>query len=266
MMTTDVDNTPNFDPSAVAFVRDPARPVLTHARLLQAGAAVTPHHHPRGQLLWAVQGVLRVISESSVWIVPPSHAVWIPGGTRHQVVTESAAQTRNLYVDPSCPIRDAAQGCSVLHLTPLLREVILRLVSDATTGNTDRYRRLCEVALDEIAALETAPLCLPGGRDPRLVRLTRHLGQNPADPRPLTALAALAGASPRTMERLFRQETGLAFRQWRSQLKLLAAIERLSHGESSTAIAYALGYSSPSAFVAAFRQHFGSPPQSFLAG
>ncbi|WP_116133487.1 helix-turn-helix transcriptional regulator [Tropicimonas sp. IMCC34043] len=265
-MTKDVADTPNYVPSGKGFVDDPARPILVYARTRAAGATIPPHRHPRSQLLWAWQGVLRVTSAGCVWIVPPSHAVWIPGGTLHDVVTETDVEIRNLYVDPSCPIRAEPEGqCSVLLLTPFMRELILRLGGADMRAPFDApLRRLCAVALDEIEALEEAPLNLPGGQDPRLLRLTRHLRGHPEDPRHLNQLAAIAGASPRTLERLFRRETGLTFRQWRSRLKLLAAIELLSRGQSSTAIAWSLGYRSPSAFVAAFRQHFGRAPQAFL--
>lgn len=265
-MTMDVENSPFFEPGETAYIEDPDRPVLAFGRDLATGAANAPHRHPRGQLLWAMTGVLRVISGNSAWIVPPSHAVWIPGGTLHNVVTETEAQTRNLYVDPSRPIRTEAAGCTVLLLSPLMREIILRLSENADARASDaRLRRLGEVALDEIGTLKEAPLSLPGGHDPRLQRLIGHLQRDPGDRRPLERLAAVAGASPRTLERLFSRETGLTFRQWRSRLRLLKAVEMLHRGESSTAIAYSLGYRSPSAFVAAFHQHFGCPPQSFLA-
>lgn len=262
----DVENPPFFEPGETAYIEDPDRPVLAFGRDLAAGAANAPHSHPRGQLLWAMTGVMRVVSGNSVWIVPPSHAVWIPGGTWHNVVTETAAQTRNLYVDPSRPIRTGTAGCTVLLLTPLMREIILRLSAYADAIATDRRaQRLGDVALDEIETLREAPLSLPGGHDPRLQRLIAHLGRDPGDRRSLAELAAIAGASPRTLERLFSRETGFTFRQWRSRLRLLTAVEMLHRGESSTAIGYALGYRSPSAFVAAFHQHFGCPPQSFLA-
>lgn len=268
-MTKDVVETPElrFDPSGAAFVLDPARPVLAHGRDLAAGAHVAPHAHPRGQLLWAAEGLLRLSAEDGVWLVPPGFAIWIPGGTRHEMRVVSrpgtGARTRNLYVDPSRPLRPGARGCEVLPVPPLLRELILRMVDES---DPDRQARLGAVALDEIAAARPAPLDLPGGQDPRLRRLTAYLGQNPADPRPLPVLAAEAGASPRTLERLFRAETGLTFRDWRLRLRLLAAVGRLERGESSTTIAHSLGWRSPSAFVAAFRSHFGSPPQSWRRG
>jgi AraC-like DNA-binding protein len=264
MMTEDISDPPNLNPSGTGFVRDPSRPILAHGRIFRPGASVRPHSHPRAQLLWAAEGVLRVTGNGSVWIVPPSHAVWIAADTQHAVSSETEAQIRNLYFDPSLHLR-AQDACAVLLLTPLMRQLILRLgVQDMSQAFDRRLQNLCAVIRDEVEALVPAPLSLPGGQDPRLVRLTRHLGAAPADPRGLQALAAFVGASPRTLERLFRSETGLTFRQWRARLRLLAAIERLNLGQSSTSIAYALGYRSVSAFVAAFHDQFGCPPQSFL--
>lgn len=266
-MTKDVAETPTRPASGAGFVRDPARPVLVHSGRMPAGQMVEPHSHPRGQLIWAMQGVLRVTSRGGVWIVPPSHAVWIPGGTDHHVTTETEVEIRNLYVDPSLPLRRQVPRCAVLLLTPLLRELILRLAALTTDAPFDARRlHLAAVIADEIEALAEAPFSLPGAHDARLVRLMRHLRETPDEARPLADLAALAGASPRTLERLFRAETGLTFRQWRSRLRLMAAIERLERGQSSTEIAWSLGYRSPSAFVAAFRAQFGRPPQSFLMG
>ncbi|WP_165495780.1 helix-turn-helix domain-containing protein [Marinobacter halodurans] len=119
------------------------------------------------------------------------------------------------------------------------------------------------MALDEIGRLTPSPLYLPAGHDRRLQTLMQVLAENPAETRRLDELARRCGASPRTMERLFRAETGMSFQQWRTRLRLLEAINRLGEGESSAAVAYSLGYRS-SAFVATFRRHFGKPPQSFI--
>ncbi len=268
-MTTDVKNPPVLEPLETAYVVDPSRPILTQGREMAAGHMTREHAHPRGQLLWAMNGVIKVTSHACVWVVPPSHAVWIPGGLPHRFATETDAEILNLYVDPSRRLREGkgltGQGCAVLELTPLARELMLRLGTRLQGGTYDAaMRRLAEVALDELEMLPEAPLSLPGGQDPRLVRLTQHLAANPADKRPLAELAREFGAAPRTLERLFRNETGLSFRQWRNRLRLLAAIDALNRGESSTAIAYSLGWHSPSAFVAAFREQFGTTPQRFL--
>ena len=270
IMSKDIAQPPQFDPADIAFIHDPARPILTDGRVIAAGHAVRPHRHPRGQLLWAMRGVLRVASNACIWLVPPSHAVWIPGGMEHQVTIEAEAELLNSYVDASIPLREGARPmpcCAVLLLTPLAREMIRRLAeSDTSAPFDDRLLRFCAVLLDEVEDLVEAPLNLPGGQDSRLTRVTRHLLRHPGDTQPLADLSRIAGTSTRTLERLFRAETGLSFRQWRAKLRLLHAIEALDRGESSTAIAFSTGYSSPSAFIAAFRKAFGTTPQRFLNG
>lgn len=211
-----------------------------------------------------MQGVLRVTTGNAVWIVPSSHVVWIPGGHLHQMMTATAATNRILYVDERYPVRDPASGCCVLLLTPLMRELLLRLGAADAEADPAAFARLGRVAIDEIGRLESAPLNLPGGRDARLRRLIDHVLREPDEACTLAQLTRVAGASLRTLERLFRDETGMTFRQWRARLRLLGAIDPLAQGHSSTAIAYTLGFRSASAFVAAFRQNFGCAPQQFL--
>ncbi len=264
-MPNNIAKTPNFPPSHTAFILDPDQPVLTHGRDFEAEASSEPHRHPRGQLLWAAEGVLRVTSDDQVWIVPSSHAVWIPGNCVHHLVTETAARTRNLYIDPSVPVRRQDKGCAMLLLTPLMREIILRLSADRQSDDPTRFQRLGWVAIDEIERLESAQLNLPAGQDIRLRRLIGHMVRYPETQHTLPELANIAGGSLRTMERLFKAETGMSFRQWRSRLRLLSSIEYLNQGKSSTSIAHTLGYRSASAFIAAFRQQFGCSPQRFAA-
>ncbi|XOT98243.1 helix-turn-helix domain-containing protein, partial [Alcaligenes pakistanensis] len=54
--------------------------------------------------------------------------------------------------------------------------------------------------------------------------------------------------------RLFRQQTGMSFSEWRQQACLLAALAKLSAGQSVTQIALDLGYDSSSAFSTMFRR------------
>jgi AraC-like DNA-binding protein len=267
-MPKDVADTPWFEPAEASFDLDRARSLRLLVRSRAEGRAVRPHAHPRSQLAWPTKGVLRIVGADGVWIVPPSHAAWIPGGVRHQIISDTDATIRHLLVHPDHRVRSQrgnTGGCVVVMMTPLLRELVLRLETDEEHGADEpRLVRLREVILDEIDDLPEAPLDLPGGRDARLVRLTRHLGAHPEDPHSFARLASQAGSTTRTLERLFRAETGLTFRRWRSRLRLLRAIEMLDAGDSTTRIALSLGYAGASAFAAAFKEHFGQPPQSYL--
>jgi AraC-like DNA-binding protein len=101
-------------------------------------------------------------------------------------------------------------------------------------------------------------------RDRRLLAITEHLGADPADKRPLGVWARTAGASPRTLARLFRRETGLGFAAWRQQARLLRALERLAAGDAVTTVALELGYEGPSAFITMFRSRLGATPGRYF--
>ena len=88
---------------------------------------------------------------------------------------------------------------------------------------------------------------------------------NPADNRALAGWAVEIGASERTLGRLFIRHLGMSFGAWRRRLRLLESIDRLGNGASVTEVAYELGYGSPSAFIAMFRENLGVPPARFFS-
>lgn len=100
--------------------------------------------------------------------------------------------------------------------------------------------------------------------DRRLKRLESALQRNPADALSATGWASRAGMSPRTFSRLFQRDTGMPFRQWRQQLRLLAALRRLAAEQRVNQVALELGYESTSAFVAMFRRALGTTPGRYF--
>ena len=75
--------------------------------------------------------------------------------------------------------------------------------------------------------------------------------------------AKFAGMSERTLNRQVQRHTGLTFRLWRLQHIFLVSIVQLSQGQSVKETAYAAGYCSPSAFIAAFKNIFGLTPADY---
>jgi AraC-like DNA-binding protein len=73
-------------------------------------------------------------------------------------------------------------------------------------------------------------------------------------------LAKQHGVTRRTLERRFRDETGMSFGMWRQKARLLDSIRLLAEGKSVTDTALGCGYSSVSAFIAAFKDTFGFTP------
>ncbi|MDK3019858.1 AraC family transcriptional regulator [Pseudodonghicola flavimaris] len=256
-------SSPLREPTGDGFDLSPRRPVIARCGTLGSGFAVQPHAHPRAQLVLCLDGTLRLRAGEDVWMVPHKHAVWIPGGQRHQLSTQTALRVRHLYVAPQFAARAGLpQSCTVLRGSPLLRGIVERLAEVADPA-APAARRLAWVALDEIARLRPAALHLPGARDSRLAMAMAHFLRHPEERRNLAEVARDIGTSDRTLERLFVAETGMTFRDWRGKLRCMVALEGIERGETSTALAGRLGYSSPSAFIAAFRRQLGAPPSAF---
>jgi AraC-like DNA-binding protein len=241
-----------------------ARPLEGLAVEYAPGDEIALHQHPFAQLLFASSGVMTVATEQGTWVVPPERAVWVPARVGHSIRMTGRVSMRTIYLDDALgPL--AGQACCVVQVSALLREGILRAV-----GFAQPYRdggpeaRLVSVIADEIRAAPTAPLHLPLPRDPRARRVADALRAAPGDPRTLADWARLAGASPRTLERLFKRETALAFAAWRQQARLVRGLEQLASGDSVTSVALDLGYETPSGFIAMFRRALGTSPGRYF--
>lgn len=254
---------PKLPPVELGYRVDPALPIIPLSMEVSRAGCAAPHAHPRGQLIYASSGVMRVVSGRTIWVVPPSQAVWMPPGVEHEVFFPGAVSLRNLFVDPSV-IAGLPTGCAVLRVSPLLRELILKAVQVGEDYAPEGPGwRLMLVLLDELRQAQPTPLHLPMAGDGRLLRVMEALLENPGDKRELAAWAAHAGASPRTLARLFVRETGLTFGAWRKRLLLQEAIERLGRGDNVTRVAFDLGYQSLSAFIEMFRRALGSSPGQY---
>ncbi|MEI2415502.1 helix-turn-helix transcriptional regulator [Orrella sp. JC864] len=253
-------------PSARSPVVLPAAtegPMLVARRIaFPAGTHIAAHRHIRGQFLFAAAGTMLVRTPGRAWLVPPSRALWIPAHTEHAIDAHGALHMRTLYLDAASAAA-LPQGCVVLEVTALLRELILRLTSPLQEQGDDQAIALTgRLAVLEIGRLPRCALDLPMPASPALLALCEALLEQPSR---LDDPAHPAGVSARTLYRRFRAETGLSFVQWRKQACLLHAVRLLSAGLSVTQVALELGYESPSAFSTMFRRTLGTSPRAFRA-
>lgn len=262
---TPVGDTDPFRPSR-------ERPVRVRARSMAADTHFEPHQHAWAQLAYSASGMLQVIAargpdalDEMTYIVPPSRAVWIAPGARHAIHVLEAAEFRTLYMHPS--VTPAGwQGCRMIVVSPLLRELIPALDAPRPAPAA-RENALTQLVLDEITRADTQPLGVPMPHpqdgDKRLRALCEAVLRSPADRDTLAGWAAGIGASERTVARLFRDELGTSYQQWRQQVVLAHALPLLARGTPVSLVAAASGYASDSAFTAMFKAAMGEPPSAF---
>src|SRR5947207_12320073 len=174
-----------------------------------SGHRIPPHSHAEHQLVYASKGVMTVHTPAGTWVVPAHRGVWVPARMVHSIEIAGAVSMRTLYLAPRVA-RAVGPGCRALTIRPLLRELILHAVELRTMSRRNPGQaRLIEVIVDQLEASGTAALHLPQLQDARACRIARVLQDHPSDPRGLREIARWAGASERTIQRVFVAETGL---------------------------------------------------------
>jgi len=231
---------------------------------LSHGHVIPEHSHPEDQLLFASKGVMTLRTNQGVWVVPPMRAMWIPADTSHAVSMSGQVSMRTLYLLPKL-CRALPAKCFVMNVSALLKELILHACKfSKLQKKTTIERRIIEILVDQLKEVKSVPLQLPHPVDSRATRVVESLLENSGDQRTLEELCKDCGASKRTVQRLFLEETKMTFAKWRQQLRLLHGLRLLASGEKVTAAAFEAGYNSTSAFISMFRKQLGTTPARYL--
>lgn len=263
------------------YAPTPQRPLRAKRHCLGTDTRVVPHHHDWAQIALSSTGVVRLTMEHGTYLVPPSRALWIPPGMEHALNVVEDTDLRTLYLlqprghsGPGVPRAEQApwRQCRVLEVSPLLRALVLELDVQPDGGGPplapqalQRERRLGALVLDELRRARPIRLGVDLPADKRLRTLCEAVLDDPTRHATLDGWARDTGASPRTVARLFRQELGTTFVQWRQQVLLVKALSLAARKQPMGVIAAELGYASASAFSAMVRRSVGEPPSRFFS-
>lgn len=231
-------------------------PELIH--LLGHDERTPAHSHDLGHLVYPASGVLSLVTSEGSWIAPSNRVVWVPAEFEHQHRAHGATDMRVVFLprDMAALLIDRP---AVLATTPLAREAMLALTGSRRRekASTDRLRL---VIIDELSNTGEQPLHLPEPHDDRLLAVTNLVEADLSNPVSLAELGHRVGASERTLTRLFQQETGMTFRQWRSELRVHRALLLLADGMSVYDTAAECGWANPGSFITAFTSLVGMSP------
>lgn len=253
-----------LQPVLLGQVIDNQRPVLPYWRRVIDGFCSESHAHPRGQLIFSAKGITRVITKQGIYLVPSQQAFWCPPNHEHMLVFPGAVDIANLFIDPEWA-KYLPSEQQVLDVSPLLKELILEAVKigeEYSFGS--REYRLMVVIVDEIQSLPVSSLLLPWAESKKLQVIMSEMTENPTSRNTVEQWADCVHVSTRTLLRMFKQEVNMTFSEWRMQVRLFYALEQLYKGFSVTSVALDLGYSSPSAFIAAFKKTLGNSPLEYI--
>ncbi|WP_327004917.1 helix-turn-helix transcriptional regulator [Dactylosporangium sp. NBC_01737] len=227
-----------------------------------SGAFIDRHRHDQHQLVYVSRGVIAVQTEAGGWVAAADRAVWIPAGCWHEHRFHGASAFHTVgfpAADPPLPVG----APTVVAVGPLLRELLVACTdADLPAAEESRLRA---VIRDRLHRAPQEPVSLPAPQDGRLAAACASAAARLDEPRTLRSLAREAGASERTLARLFRAEFGMTYPQWRTNVRVYQAMILLAGGTSVTTAALRCGFATPSAFVDTFRRATGQTPGVYRA-
>jgi len=248
-------NLPDFErlPSPVYF-RYSELPADTHASV---------HQHQWGCLDYSARGVMRLEVAGSRFISPPQYAVWIPPNTQHSAHLTEAIAYRSVYLAPELCEQLPKQPCT-LTISEILKAILSDFAGrDVNIPQNEADVRLAQVLVDQLKQAPIHDCFLPYASSPGLSSVLEGMQAEPGDNRPLAQWAAQVHVSERTLARQFVRELGMSFGEWRQRLRFLASIEALDSARSVQEVAFDLGYSTASAFIAMFQRQAGCTPEQY---
>jgi len=242
-------------------IRHDTSQVRSYAITHPAGTVQLPTQSGWDQILYAKAGLFTARAANESWTVPPHRALCINDGTPIVASTTRPTMMRCLYMRTE--LNALGFENRVVSTDPLTRHLLLHVVDRCPLLlNDEGESALIRVVIDQLADAPTAPLHLPYPTDERCRALAEAVADDPT--LSLTQAIEKVPASRRTLERLFRSETGMTLGGWQRRSRVLASLELLSVKRPITEVAIACGYATSSSFIAAFRSELGTAPRSLL--
>ncbi|MDH6253751.1 AraC-like DNA-binding protein/mannose-6-phosphate isomerase-like protein (cupin superfamily) [Chryseobacterium sp. H1D6B] len=223
------------------------------------------HVHHRAQLTYVEEGYQYFHIDQKIYLVPQHHVIWIPSGKPHRITSE--AQTVNLmvFLFKSVLKEDFYQHVQVFAIPPVLKEMLLY----ASKWN----KVLAEDEEQEIffkAILKSLPnfcrennhLEIPVPADERLIPVCTYINANFKYHLNIDALADKAQMSVRSLQRIFKHETGITLQKYLQLTRILKSIELLDTRQYTLSqTAFMTGYKSLSAFTSSYFAVMKSKPK-----
>ena len=231
---------------------------------LDINTRMSNQQSPFGRFLFTHSGVIAIITEKGRHLVPPEQVIWLPHSINYQLVAATFTEIicYSLNQKTQTNLNDKA---TVLAVDSFLKKLINEsITSQIMSYGEPALHHLSHLLLNRLALATPLLLFLPALKDQRLLAITSRQQKFPALKTDLNAWGKFVHASPRTLSRLFKNETGMTYSQWKQIMLIHIAIIQLSLDESITVIAKSLGYESSSAFIYMFKKHMKITPSHYL--
>lgn len=225
------------------------------------------HSHIKGQLIYVESGFQYLTVDGNMYLLPQNYAAWVPANTIHKTNSHSE-KIRMMIMFSITPSEDCFYDKLKIFTVPtVLKEMINYAEKWSKKREYDNNEHLFLQALfNELPqfAKDSMQLCMPLPDDARLKDALNHLHACYMEDVDIEDLSDLANLSTRSLERIFKKETGLTLRKYQQMLRITKSLELLSSNEMTISeIAFTVGYKSLQAYTNSFYSLMKYRPSEF---
>lgn len=241
-----------------------SQPALAERVWVEGAHQVEVHQHLHAQLIHCTVGTLIVETIGQAYLVTTQTALWIPPETAHAVFANDSVHYCSVFVSKEVAEK-VSNHVQIISMQPLLKQLALTVAEfNNMVEKESPESRVLDVLVDQLHEINECELVLPLPTDRRMTSVIRSMIANPSLENDAEKVAEQANMSKRTLERLYKKETGFSFKQWQQRLLIIKAIELLNNDIAVQNIASELGYQSTSSFIAMFKRVLGQTPTQYL--
>lgn len=223
------------------------------------------HAHQRYQLSYVEEGYQYFHTDQKTYLVPQHHVIWIPSNFSHHINSEANTVNLMTVLFRSVPEKVFYREVHVFPAPTVLREMLLYAEKWSKSSKADVEQELFLGAMLNSLPFfgkDNKALQIPIPNDPRLIHVCDYINANYQYSFNLIALADIATLSIRSLQRIFKKETGITVQKYMQLIRILKSIALIDNKRYTlTQIAHMVGYKSLSAFTNSYQAIMKQAPK-----
>lgn len=224
------------------------------------------HVHNRAQLTFVEDGYQYFHIDQKIYLVPQHHVIWIPSGKAHKITSEAKTVNLMVFLFKSVFEEDFYQNVHVFAVPPVLKEMLLYASKwNQYLDENEEQDIFFKAILKSLPNFckESNGLEIPIPKDIRLIPVCNDINSNFKYNLDIDSLAAKAQMSVRSLQRIFKNETGITLQKYLQLTRILKSIELIDTKQYTLSeVAYKVGYQSLSAFTSSYFAVMKAKPKS----
>lgn len=224
------------------------------------------HTHNRAQLTYVEEGYQYFHIDQKIYLVPQNHVIWIPSGKAHKITSEAKTVNLILFLFKTTFKDDFYQHIQVFAIPPVLKEMLLYASKWNKILIEDEEQSIFFKAILKSLpnfCKESNYLEIPVPKDLRLIPVCDYINSNFKYNLNIDTLAEKAQMSVRSLQRIFKHETGITLQKYLQLIRILKSVELIDMKQYTLSeIAFKIGYQSLSAFTTSYFTIMKSKPRT----